>query len=136
MEYNNCKAFIDLSDQKKGYNYTLRRCVKRYRKLVFKFLLGGEVLQKILDTKEASETEENSEERKQHHESKNTGKRLRCVMCYAQRVEEIERQNAQNKTPRSPWGCNICGHNFFVTYFFLAHHKAKKAKILLVFYVI
>lgn len=150
MQYNNCNRSFRSQE---SYIHTIGRGVKWYRKLAFEFLLGTafvnahivytaiaqskvsitkfkeEVLQKILETNEPPETEENSEEKSElHHELENTGKILSCVVCYAQRVEEIGRQNAQNKTPRSTWGCNICKHNFCITCFFV-HHQAKRYKI-------
>ena len=41
IDYNNCKAFIDLSDQMKSYSSALRKGVKWYRKLAVKLITGS-----------------------------------------------------------------------------------------------
>lgn len=123
IDYN-CKAFIDLSNRKKAYNNTFRSGVKLSRKLALEFLLGPvsvnahflhstitqrkitftkfkeEILREILEVSNEEIAQEPQRER-EYHEFEKTDKRLHCVVCYSQKVEELRRQNALNKTPRS-----------------------------------
>lgn len=41
IDYNTCKAFIDLSDQIKAYSSALRKGIKWYRKIAVELLLGA-----------------------------------------------------------------------------------------------
>nr|CAH7736746.1 unnamed protein product [Callosobruchus chinensis] len=44
VDYNNAKAFVDMSDQMAAYSNCLRRYVKWYRKLAFEFITGTSVV--------------------------------------------------------------------------------------------
>nr|CAH7748430.1 unnamed protein product [Callosobruchus chinensis] len=44
VDYNNAKAFVDMSDQMAAYSNYLRRSVKWYRKLAFEFITGTSVV--------------------------------------------------------------------------------------------
>lgn len=143
LDYNNCKAFIDISDQLKAYNSCLRRGVKWYRKLAFELILGTaivnahilycqvtnrkisitqfreEIIMKVFHLN-SLDVPANPENRLQH-KLENIGKRRRCVVCYDRIVEESGYKPAQNKTPRSNWQCSECNKSFCVECFFVKH---------------
>ncbi|XP_074039982.1 piggyBac transposable element-derived protein 4 [Leptinotarsa decemlineata] len=137
MDYNNSKAYIDLSDQQKAYNTPPRRGIKWYRKLAVELLLGtslviAHVVYKKLTLNKIQITEfkkdivkhifekhsslaEPESQQKAHidqHDLEQTGKRLRCTVCYENINAEFGRRDAQNKTPRTTWSCStfpLCG---------------------------
>lgn len=54
IDYNNCKAFIDLSDQMKSYFSALRRGIKWFRKLTVELITGTVLINAYCIYKEVS----------------------------------------------------------------------------------
>ncbi|KAJ8932977.1 hypothetical protein NQ318_011194 [Aromia moschata] len=125
VDYNDSKAFIDLSDQHKAHNTPLRRGVKWYRKLSIELILGTalvnafviykevtqqqititnfktQTLRRILEKRECPPMVQ--ETNAPLHDLQNIAIRRRCVVCYENVQEELGREAAQRKTPRSKW---------------------------------
>lgn len=149
VDYNDSKSFIDLSDQHKAYNTPLRRGVKWYRKLATELILGTalvnafvvykgvtqqkititdfkkQVLRSILEKSESHPIVP-VENTPQLHELQNISIRRRCVICYERVQEELGREVAQRKTPRSNWQCETCEKTYCVGCFFNVHTCVKK----------
>lgn len=152
-DYNNSKAFIDLSDQMKAYNSSLRRGVKWYRKLAIEMIFGSTIVNahivyttvtknkiSITSFKEklceelllvtdnanqhpSSETREHSIPQK--HILEETNKRRRCNECYRRITEEFGRTEAQRKATNTRMHCVKCEKFFCLSCFFDTHTCTK-----------
>lgn len=147
VDYNESKAFIDLSDQLKAYNHCLRRGTKWYRKLAMELLFGSAMVNAYIIYKEVTQTKISITEFKKQVVLKlievenlttdslasrdpephvlTESKKNRCVVCYSKIKEEYGRKEAQNKTARSKYQCNVCKRNYCVPCFF-EEHKANR----------
>nr|CAI5837030.1 unnamed protein product [Callosobruchus analis] len=146
FDYNECKSYIDLSDQKKAYSHCLRRGTKWYRKLAFEILFGSAmvnafiVFQYVTKSKISITEFKNSTTLKMlgttlvpntsrdeavNHRLIETETKNRCVVCYSSTKSRLGRKEAQNKTPRSKYQCNICAKNYCIACFFEEHKGIK-----------
>lgn len=57
----------------------------------------------------------------ERHELEQTGKRLRCTVCYEKFCAEFGRKVAQNKTTRTTWSYPTCKKAYCVDCFFHSH---------------
>lgn len=153
MDYNKCKAFIDLSDQVKAYNTSLRRSLKWYRKLALELLTGmclvnayvahqqianenmsitkfrEEVVKGLLRQNEVI-IPNNVESEEASHILEDVGRanRRRCVICYAKISEQSGSKEASRKTPQSSLKYSNCEKHYCLTCFFVAHNAKKNIK--------
>lgn len=146
LDYNKCKAFIDLSDQLKAYSTSLRKGVKWYRKLAvelltgttlinayclhqkvthkknsitkFKELVVTQILEECLTTLQPIEININ-------HILVDDNKKGRCSACY----EKLKNQGwryAQRKSAQTRLKCSACEKYFCLKCFFVTHNSVKK----------
>lgn len=151
LEYNKCKAFIDLSDQIKAYNSSLRKSLKWYRKLALELLTGTALVnaytahQEIANDKMSitrfreevikgllkDETDTiaiDLEPKSTPHLLEDVGRanRRRCVTCYAKISEQCGSKEASRKTPQSSMKCSTCNKHYCLSCFFDVHETVKK----------
>ncbi|KAJ8968491.1 hypothetical protein NQ314_002279 [Rhamnusium bicolor] len=143
LEYNKCKAFIDLSDQVKAYNTSLRRSLKWYRKLALELLTGTslvnahsahqeianekmsitkyreEVIKELLKDREDSILK-NVVPEQPAHVLENVGRtnRRRCTTCYANMSKQLGSKEAARKTAQSSLKCSECNKHYCLSCFF------------------
>lgn len=152
IDYNNSKAFIDLSDQLKSYSCSLRRGIKWFRKLAIELITGTAlvnslILYKLVNKKKISITtfkEQVCLKLLQIDESHtavltlpstsvtcfltNMGSaRRRCTVCYEKTQAEKGREYAMKRCKQTAWKCSKCNMYFCVECFFLKHTSIKKA---------
>lgn len=145
IDYNNHKAYIDLSDQMKAYNTCLRRGVKWYRKLAVELLTGTALVNayvlhqevthdkmSVTKFKEILATELIGIDSLTHEEEcghilEDVGRnhRGRCSLCYEKLKAEVGRALAQSKTPRVKLRCNQCSKHYCLSCFFETHKCTK-----------
>jgi hypothetical protein len=147
IDYNNHKAYIDLSDQMKAYTTSLRRGVKWYRKLAIELLAGSALVnafilhqevanEKMSITKFKEEVASNllQIENQQSnstvdpvHSLEDVGgnSRRRCAVCYEKLQRASGRAHAQSKTPRTKLKCNQCEKYYCLGCFFEVHKCTK-----------
>ena len=148
IDYNKHKAYIDLSDQMKAYNTSLRRGVKWYRKLAIELLTGSVLVNafvlhqeetndkmKITRFKEmvaskllnlhSDDNRENNEGVQHVLEDVGRKYRGRCVGCYKKLTEEFGRIYAQAKSARTKYRCSQCSKNYCMPCFFEVHNCTK-----------
>lgn len=141
VQYNNYKAYIDLSDQMKSYSTALRR-IKWFRKLAVELITGSalvnsyvlytnitgkkisitqfkeEVTLKLLHIEETSVNIEPTPE----CALQNMGSaRRRCVVCYVKLKNERGRKYATSRCKKSAYKCIKCNSCFCVECFFVKH---------------
>lgn len=147
VDYNNSKAFIDLSDQLKSYNSSLRRGIKWYRKLAIEMLLGTSIVnahmvysavttnkisitsfkeilcEQLLDINKFDNiaVPDNGEK----HILEETENRRRCVECYRKLSESEGRKAAQRKSKNIKLCCSACKKNYCMPCFFEVHQCTK-----------
>nr|CAH7767752.1 unnamed protein product [Callosobruchus chinensis] len=153
VDYNNAKAFVDMSDQMAAYSNCLRRSVKWYRKLAFEFITGTSVVNalyfynKINDKKISVTTfKENlamqifrsinppnaSDTSIEHRltektDQDNKPKRGRCKCCYEKYSQDHGRDYAVKHSKRVSYVCPGCDENCFVCFdCFFKKHAFKK----------
>lgn len=152
VEYNKYKCYIDLSDQNKSYNNSLRKSVKWYRKLAFELITGTafvnafvaykaianekltitdfriQIITKFLDlpTENIPPSIPNVANDVQHKLVKlgRTGRR-RCNECFHRIYNSRGRKEANNKTPQSDLQCSGCEKNYCLECFFEVHNVTK-----------
>lgn len=147
VDYNKCKAFIDLSDQMKSYSSSLRKGIKWYRKIAVELLLGSsmvnayllyktvtgnnmsitefreQVAESLLDLANKINTQQPPMIDEKHKlEDVGTSNRRRCVSCYSKLSEANGRSVAVKKTPHSRWKCVPCNKHYCVTCFCDTHN--------------
>lgn len=153
VEYNKCKAFIDLSDQVKSYNTSLRRSLKWYRKLALELLTGTslvnahsahqeianekmsiskfreEVVKGLLkdEKQDAVRCTSNVAFEEPAHLLKDVGRatRRRCTICYGKMSKEVGSKEAGRKTPQSSLKCGECDKHYCLSCFFEVHKAIK-----------
>ncbi|XP_072383820.1 uncharacterized protein [Diabrotica undecimpunctata] len=148
IDYNNCKAFIDLSDQMKSYSNSLRRVVKWYRKLAVELLTGSitnayimyksisknkiqitafreEITKKLLEEQVPEEQVVQQEILQTCRLKKMESARRRCTVCYENLKTEQGRDYAMKKCKQTPYKCDICETFFCVECFFVKHKTVK-----------
>lgn len=148
MDYNNSKAFIDLSDQLKSYNSSLRRGIKWYRKLAIEMILGTSVVNahilycsvtqnkiSVTTFKEILceellginrvENEPAPNRNEQKHVLTEKESRRRCTECYRKLSEECGRKQAQMKAKNTKFCCEICKKHYCISCFFEVHECTK-----------
>lgn len=149
LDYNRSKAFIDLSDQIKSYNHTLRRGIKWYRKLAFELILGTSVVNAYILYKDVTKSkisitefkeniieaifsvqtnlqeQETDDETDEKHELEDIKKRNRCVVCYSKISQNFGRKTATTQTSRPPWKCTACSKHYCISCFFEVHIAKK-----------
>lgn len=138
LEYNKCKASVDMSDQMTAYSTPLRKSVKWYKKLAIELILNTAVvnamimykettnkaismveyrkkLVEYLTTTDTSETDHSTgtrPRRLKHELEKKPGavKKTRrfCVLCYKNNSEIMPRIEAKNKTKKVSTFCSLC----------------------------
>ena len=142
IEYNKHKAYIDISDQMKSYNSSLRRGVKWYRKLAIELVVGStivnayvlhqqitndkmsitkfreEVIKGLLACEELPVTEKSNDS---GHILEDSDKKRSCSGCYSKISRESGRKIAKNRTPKTKFRCNICQKHFCLQCFFAVH---------------
>lgn len=146
LDYNKSKAFIDTSDQIKGYNSSLRKGNKWYRKLAFEVLTETNIVNALhvfnkLSEKKISITDFKEQvvegltrvnivpapgpepQEDGQHKLVDTGRsaRRRCHRCYEILSKDEGRTYAMRKTPQSKFKCDACNKNFCLECFFLVH---------------
>lgn len=151
VDYNECKSFIDLSDQMKAYSHCLRRGTKWYRKLALELLFGSAMVNAFIVFKKVTQSKititdfkkevalallgikdnpdlsvRNDVQVNEEHILTTGGKKNRCTICYSRITNESGRIVAQNKTPRSKYQCSSCQKFFCVECFFQVHRATKK----------
>ncbi|KAJ4428470.1 hypothetical protein ANN_24507, partial [Periplaneta americana] len=100
IDYNNSKAFIDLSDQLKAYNTSLRRGIKWYlTKNKMSITSFKEILcEELLGLKNAENDEQIPDVNiPENHVLQETDRRRRCVECYKKIANVSGRKEAQRK---------------------------------------
>lgn len=146
IDYNNSKAFIDLSDQMKAYSTALRRGVKWYRKLAIELITGSalvnaHILYKNIKKKKCKITHFKEELTMKllqlegvdipavptgECSLKNMGTiRRRCTVCYEKLKLEFGRKHAGLKAKQTPYKCEKCDSFFCVECFFSKHKSFK-----------
>lgn len=151
VDYNNCKAFIDLSDQMKSYSSALRRGVKWYRKLAVELITGAALTNshilykaitqdKLQITKFKEELaknllqkgipQEKEEEEIVDQQAKKCGlikteARRRCTVYYETLRNKNGREYAMKKCKQTPYKCDGCGSFFCVECFYIKHKSIK-----------
>lgn len=153
IDYNNCKSFIDLSDQMKSYSTSLRRGIKWFRKLAVELITGSalvnahvlyrkntgeqmnitkfkeQVALKLLHIEQNNTLAEETLPNIQQCRLENMGKaRRRCVACYEKLKNEYGRKYAIVKCKQSAYKCIKCNSYFCVECFF-ANHDANANKL-------
>ncbi|XP_012634083.1 zinc finger MYM-type protein 2 isoform X3 [Microcebus murinus] len=151
VDYNNSKAFVDLSDQLKSYSCSLRRGIKWFRKLAIELITGSAlvnslVLYRVVNKKKISITKFKEQvclKLLQTDETStvvlslpmpsvtcslmNMGSaRRRCTVCYEKTQAEKGREYAMKRCKQTAWKCSKCNVYFCVECFFLKHTSMKK----------
>lgn len=147
IEYNKYKAYIDISDQLKSYNTSLRRGVKWYRKLSIELMLGTalvnayflhqnvafekmsitsfkeEIIEAIFSEKFRNIETGNEETELTSHRLDDRGRngRRRCVNCYSKSKIESGRKHAMGHTTRTSLICVQCNKFYCLNCFFETH---------------
>lgn len=153
VDYNNSKAYIDLSDQMKAYNSSLRRGIKWYRKLAIEMIFGSTIVNahivysyvtknkiSITNFKEKlceellfraiDNEKENTPARPvgnvaQKHTLAEGNNRRRCGECYRRIAAESGRKEAQRKATNTKLQCTQCEKSYCMPCFFLTHACTK-----------
>lgn len=148
IDYNNHKAYIDLSDQMKAYHTCLRRGVKWYRKLAVELLTGTAMVNAYILYQEVTNNKISitrfkeilisnlacledhpyaEKEPEQQHILQDVGRdrRARCSLCYEKLKSETDRLLAQAKATRTKLRCVQCNKNYCMSCFFEVHNCTK-----------
>lgn len=146
IEYNKYKSYIDISDQLKSYNTSLRKSLKWYRKLAIELLLGTMLVNAFIAYQEVANDKisitsfrENITERLikqqitlpenivQQHSLQNLrrSQRRRSVVCFAKIKAESGRNFGMRKTPQTTLKCIACEKHYCLDCFFQVHSCSK-----------
>lgn len=154
IDYNNAKAFVDMSDQMAAYSNSLRKSAKWYRKVAFELIARTSIVNALLlfnkinnKTLSITHFKENvcmqllessnpqiPQEYAQHEHAltQNTDgavKRGRCKSCYQKQSEEHGRNYAVKNARRVTYVCKGCDETPFMCLdCFFQKHSCKKNK--------
>lgn len=143
VEYNKHKAYIDISDQMKAYNSSLRRGVKWYRKLAIELVVGSAVVNAYIIHQEVTQNKMTitkfresvikdliksndafplpSDNSSSEHVLEDSEKKRSCSGCYARISKASGRIIAKNRTPKTKFQCNVCQRYYCLPCFFSCH---------------
>ncbi|KAG5883088.1 hypothetical protein JTB14_003199 [Gonioctena quinquepunctata] len=140
LEYNKYKASIDIYDQMKSNNLTLRKRLKWYIQLYVELLTGTALVNAffahqdianepmsittfkekvIAGLLQVPDVEKSSQENTHQLTDLGRSGRRRCVKCYAQKTNKLGRHRTPRKTTQSTLKCEARGKHFCPQYFFL-----------------
>ena len=147
-DYNNCKAFTDISDQMKSYSIAVRRGIKWFRKLAVELITGTAAINaytiyKKISGKNISITKFREELavkllKLQDNEVAgpctstiqckltHMGSVCRCNMCYERLKKEGGRELATKACKQSNYKCLKCDSYFCIDCFFHKHNAFAK----------
>lgn len=154
VDYNNAKAFVDMSDQMTAYSNSLRKSVKWYRKVAFELITGTSLVNALLlfnkinnkklsitrfkenlcmQLLEIRDTPNLINLRQEHKLTQNTvndaPKRGRCKTCYQKNSENQGRNYAVKNTKRITYVCKGCDDSVFMCLdCFFENHSSKRTK--------
>lgn len=148
IEYNKYKSYIDISDQVKSYNSSLRKNLKWYRKLAVELLVGTSLVNAFVAFKSiTNETISITKFRElvmgdliktdkaplpivvqATHKLEDLGGqgKRRCTVCYEKLKAEVERIEATTKCPQTNLKCESCAKHFCLDCFFKKHNVSTK----------
>ncbi|XP_045386989.1 piggyBac transposable element-derived protein 2-like isoform X2 [Lemur catta] len=151
VDYNNSKAFIDLSDQLRAYSCSLRCGIKWFQKLAVELITGSALVNSIVLYRAVSKKKIPITKFKEQVclkllqtdatppavpslpmpsvtcSLRNMGAaRRRCTVCYERTQAEKGWEYAMKRCKQTAWKCSKCSAYFCVECFFLKHTSIKK----------